>query len=98
VHEGTTENGHYIAFVFDRKQRQWYRFNDYKVTPESAETVMTEAFGGTEGPRQSCAYGLVYVNREIAASQEQHTFAEYNDLLSAFVPARFLPAIKEENY
>jgi len=31
---------------------------------------MVEAFGGQEGPRQACAYGLVYVNRETAASQE----------------------------
>lgn len=39
---------------------------------------MAEAFGGTEGPKKSCAYGLVYVNKEIAASQEQLSFAEYN--------------------
>ena len=82
VHEGTTENGHYVAFVLDRKQAQWYRFNDYKVTPEATETVMAEAFGGLEGPRQACAYGLVYVNQEIASSQEQLSFAEYNQALS----------------
>jgi ubiquitin carboxyl-terminal hydrolase 25/28 len=45
VHEGGSENGHYYAFIFDRNQSKWYRFNDYKVTEETTKTVFSESFG-----------------------------------------------------
>lgn len=66
IHDGDAEMGHYYAFIYDRKQHQWYRFNDYKVTPEMEERVFEEGFGGQD--KKSSAYGLIYVNQDISES------------------------------
>ena len=59
VHDGTAESGHYYAFVYDRKNDYWLRFNDHKVSIEEESQVMKESKGGFG---KSCAYGLVYIN------------------------------------
>lgn len=68
VHEGGADSGHYYAFIFDRKAQIWYRFNDYRVSVETEERVMEESFGDLK--KKSSAYGLVYVNSDIAKTQE----------------------------
>lgn len=45
VHEGSGDSGHYYAFIFDRKDHKWYRFNDYKISEESEAQVWEESFG-----------------------------------------------------
>jgi uncharacterized UBP type Zn finger protein len=39
VHEGSSDFGHYYAFIYDRKINQWYRFNDFKVFQVTEEVV-----------------------------------------------------------
>lgn len=69
IHEGDAELGHYYAFIFDRKEKQWYRFNDYKVTKENEGKVFDESFGGKG--LKSCAYGLLYIHEETAHLMEE---------------------------
>jgi len=38
VHEGTTENGHYIAHC--KQENQWYAFNDENVSMIETEKVL----------------------------------------------------------
>lgn len=64
VHEGEADQGHYFAFIYDRHAHQWYRFNDYRVTTETEDKVFEESFGGSVKP--TCAYGLIYVDTDIA--------------------------------
>ena len=66
VHEGSSEYGHYYAFVFDRNKRQWFRFNDHKVDPVEEKVVFEEAFGSPYNKLNQCAYSLMYVNDAIA--------------------------------
>jgi ubiquitin carboxyl-terminal hydrolase 25 len=30
-HEGIADSGHYYSFIYDRKAKIWYKFNDHKV-------------------------------------------------------------------
>lgn len=76
IHQGSGEHGHYYAFLFDRKAHKWYRFNDYKVTEETEDKVFEESFGDPNS--KTSAYGLIYINSEIAQSVEKTTFLEYN--------------------
>ena len=46
IHEGYAETGHYYAFIYDRAEKIWYRFNDHTVTKEQEGVVFSEAFGG----------------------------------------------------
>ena len=34
IHEGFAESGHYYAFILDRANNQWWRFNDHSITKE----------------------------------------------------------------
>ena len=45
--------------------RKWYRFNDYKVLEVEEATVFEESFG--DNAKKSCAYGLIYVDKDITA-------------------------------
>jgi ubiquitin carboxyl-terminal hydrolase 25/28 len=96
VHEGDSESGHYYAFIFDRNEFKWYRFNDYRVTPETEDKVFEESFGGNG--KKSCAYGLIYVNNDIAIQQNQMSLLEYNKQLESLVPKVFIPDMKIDNY
>jgi len=78
VHDGSAESGHYYAFIFDRAEGLWYRFNDYRVTVECENVVFEESFGGV---RNSCAYGIIYVNSVIAGSQKDIPFSKYSATL-----------------
>eukprot|EP00351_Strombidinopsis_sp_SopsisLIS2011_P000477 CAMPEP_0116885198 /NCGR_PEP_ID=MMETSP0463-20121206/18464_1 /TAXON_ID=181622 /ORGANISM="Strombidinopsis sp, Strain SopsisLIS2011" /LENGTH=120 /DNA_ID=CAMNT_0004543211 /DNA_START=1506 /DNA_END=1868 /DNA_ORIENTATION=- len=63
-HYRNAELGHYYAFVYDRNQSVWWRFNDHNVTMASEEEVFTESIGGTDSPKT--AYSLIYINDKIA--------------------------------
>ena len=96
IHEGGSEQGHYYSFIYDRKQCQWYRFNDYKVTPEREDRVFEESFGGNN--MRSSAYGLLYINKDIMSGMNESTLADVNKQLSSKVPKNFLTAIKTDNF
>jgi ubiquitin C-terminal hydrolase len=66
MHEGSSDYGHYYSFIYDRKAKKWFRFNDYRVSEESEEIVFTEAFGSLDSNKKQCAYSLIYVNDDIA--------------------------------
>ena len=76
VHEGDSESGHYYAFIFDRKEFKWYRFNDFRVTVETEDKVFEEAFGNNS--THTSAYGLIYVNNEISQSLALRSFSDFN--------------------
>ena len=46
VHAGVAQGGHYYSFIKDRKQDQWYRFDDEDVTPFDPAAIENECFGG----------------------------------------------------
>lgn len=63
IHDGLAENGHYYSYVYDRSLNTWWKLNDHRVSKESEENVMKEAFGG-EGYKSAC--NLVYISQAIA--------------------------------
>lgn len=97
IHEGTTDNGHYFTFIKDKKTKKWYRFNDYKVTEETEETVMQESFGDPSLKHKRCAYGLIYVNKDILQSQQGLNLSEYNLALQEFIPKNLKEQIKRDD-
>ena len=48
VHMGSSEGGHYYAFIKDKKSKTWYQFNDTSVTEFNIKNLAKEAFGGKE--------------------------------------------------
>jgi len=72
VHDGkVASQGHYYAFIADKKSNIWYRFNDHRVSVEKEEVVFQEAFGGTD--KFTSAYGLLYTNLEISNAQAEYS-------------------------
>ncbi len=69
-HEGQSDYGHYYSFIFDRKGRQWYKFDDYKVVAVEEVDVFASSLGDPKSPHQRCAYALVYVNKDMAMKQD----------------------------
>eukprot|EP00347_Sterkiella_histriomuscorum_P016450 403353129 len=96
IHQGSGDQGHYYAFIFDRNQQKWFRFNDYKVTEESEDTVFEEGFGNTT--TKTSAYGLIYVNEEIAQKQYQQSLFDLNKSLESKVIPQLQSQIKKDNY
>ncbi len=66
MHEGSADSGHYYAFIYERKTKKWYRFNDFKVTEVLETTVFEESYGDPSSASKSCAYALIYINKEIS--------------------------------
>ena len=38
IHSGNLDNGHYTAYVFDKKQNKWFKCNDKAVVTETTKT------------------------------------------------------------
>jgi uncharacterized UBP type Zn finger protein len=51
-HEGSSEFGHYYSFIFDRKAKQWYKFNDHKVTKVEEAEVLSESYGDNKSSQR----------------------------------------------
>jgi ubiquitin carboxyl-terminal hydrolase 25/28 len=66
VHDGSAESGHYYSFIFDQKQKRWWRFNDHSVSMELEEVVMREAIGGQQDSNKA-AYMLIYANQFVVS-------------------------------
>ena len=60
IHDGNAQSGHYFAFIYDRFQKKWRKFNDIRVTEVPEEEVFKSANGG-DSSHQS-AYWVVYTN------------------------------------
>ncbi|XP_075450079.1 ubiquitin carboxyl-terminal hydrolase 25 [Ascaphus truei] len=71
VHEGQANAGHYWAYVFDRHEKRWMKYNDISVTKSSWEELERDSFGGY---RNASAYCLMYIN-----DGEQHLIQEEYD-------------------
>jgi ubiquitin carboxyl-terminal hydrolase 25 len=63
VHDGNAQSGHYYAFIKDRFNNKWRRFNDYRVTDVTEEDVFKESNGGHSW---MTAYWVVYINDELS--------------------------------
>ena len=48
VHMGSSEGGHYYAYIKDNKSKVWYQFNDTSVTKFNISDLADETFGGKE--------------------------------------------------
>jgi hypothetical protein len=62
VHDGSAQSGHYYAFIFDRFQKKWRKYNDIRITEVTEEEVFTFSNGGHG---HATGYWIVYVNDEI---------------------------------
>ncbi|XP_078514481.1 ubiquitin carboxyl-terminal hydrolase 25 isoform X3 [Lissotriton helveticus] len=71
VHEGQANAGHYWAYIFDRRQDRWMKYNDISVTKSSWEELERDSFGGY---RNASAYCLMYIN-----AKEQHLIQDEFD-------------------
>jgi ubiquitin carboxyl-terminal hydrolase 25 len=75
VHDGNANSGHYYAFIRDRFNKKWRRFNDIRVADVSEEDVFRESNGGHGW---MTAYFVLYIHPDIAS--ELDTFDIYHYL------------------
>ena len=62
VHDGSAQSGHYYAFIYDRNQHKWRKFNDIRITEVSEEEVFSFSNGGHGF---ATGYWVVYVDYQI---------------------------------
>ena len=75
-HVGDAGGGHYISYVRPRGSRQWYEFDDTRVTKVPEDVAVRQQFGGSHSRRSGWlgmgaapnAYMLVYVRADLAAA------------------------------
>lgn len=65
IHDGGAETGHYYAYIYDRKLKKWYKFNDHNVSEEIEEVVFYDAYGDIMSHKT--AYCILYINEKIAS-------------------------------
>eukprot|EP00899_Mesostigma_viride_P017736 jgi/Mesvir1/25964/Mv20952-RA.3 len=73
VHSGAVSGGHYYAFIRPDLGEVWYKFDDERVSKETAQKALTEQYGGEDEnlnnwpgcrfSKYSSAYMLVYVRK-----------------------------------
>jgi len=74
VHDGNANSGHYFAFIFDRFNKKWWRYNDIKITEIEDEEVMKQAEGGHSW---LTAQWLVYVEESISSILDNNNITYY---------------------
>ena len=70
-HVGNVGSGHYVSYIRPLGQRQWYEFDDTRVSPVAEEAAVRRQFGGGHGQGTGMfgmgaapnAYMLVYVRQ-----------------------------------
>jgi len=70
IHDGLAENGHYYSYVYDRVKKVWWKMNDHKVSQETEETVLKEAYGG-EGYKSACY--LIFISKAMGDRIDQRS-------------------------
>ena len=107
VHDGNASSGHYYAFVKDRFNNKWRKFNDYRVTEVTEEDVFKESNGGHSW---MTAYWVVYVNDELAKQIQKIDLYQYkpvekrdkgvlqiHDAYSEIIPAQIRMLVSDDN-
>jgi ubiquitin carboxyl-terminal hydrolase 25/28 len=77
VHDGNAQSGHYYAFIRDRFNNRWLKFNDYRVTEVSEDDVFRESNGGHSW---MTAYWVIYVSDQMADEMSKINIYEYNPI------------------
>lgn len=107
-HVGDAGGGHYVAYVRPRGSKQWYEFDDTRVTPVPEDVAVRQQYGGHHSARgggglfgwgqKPNAYMLVYVRRDYANKPVREGAAGPAE--SAFEPAaaELLPASVRQNF
>ena len=70
-HVGNVGSGHYVSYVRPLGQRQWFEFDDTRVSPVSEDVAVRRQFGGGHGRGSGMfgmgtapnAYMLIYVRQ-----------------------------------
>jgi ubiquitin carboxyl-terminal hydrolase 25 len=107
VHDGNAMSGHYFAFIKDRFNNKWRKFNDYRVTDVTEEEVFQQSNGGHSW---MTAYWVVYVNQEVANEIEKIDLHQYqpmekreqgkishHDVYSDIIPGPVRMLVSDEN-
>eukprot|EP00928_Gymnodinium_smaydae_P013541 TRINITY_DN14936_c0_g2_i1.p1 TRINITY_DN14936_c0_g2~~TRINITY_DN14936_c0_g2_i1.p1 ORF type:complete len:1089 (+),score=206.61 TRINITY_DN14936_c0_g2_i1:132-3398(+) len=95
VHQGIAGSGHYWAYLRDRPNNRWIRFDDALVSVVEWEDLRSEAVG-KDGSNTS-AYVLVYLERELSEKQERSDQAALTALAKAAMPPALLQEIHKDN-
>lgn len=74
VHDGGAESGHYFAYIYDRQQKKWRKYNDIRVMDVTEEEVFKQAEGGDSW---ASASWVVYVQDEIAKTLDHSNINYY---------------------
>jgi ubiquitin carboxyl-terminal hydrolase 7 len=102
-HAGDADSGHYIAYVRPRGGKDWYEFDDTRVSKVPEEVAVRQQFGGRHSSRgrglfglgeKPNAYMLMYVRRDVLEHTEEQP--ESSGLLSAEVRAAFENAMRRD--
>jgi ubiquitin carboxyl-terminal hydrolase 7 len=82
-HVGEVGSGHYVAYVRPRGSRQWYEFDDTRVSAVAEDVAIRQQFGGRHGQRRGGmlgmgghspnAYMLVYVRKDVQSTETSHS-------------------------
>lgn len=75
IHEGSSEQGHYYTYVYDRKRGHWWKMNDHTITivaKEDEQAMLQEAFGAHPGKPTTSACNLFYMSPGIAGAIEEY--------------------------
>ena len=62
IHDGNAYSGHYYAFIKDKFNKKWRKFNDIRVSEANEEDVYKEANGGNAF---MTAHWVVYIDQEL---------------------------------
>eukprot|EP00055_Hartaetosiga_balthica_P000574 m.136939 g.136939 ORF g.136939 m.136939 type:complete len:1111 (-) comp11081_c0_seq1:147-3479(-) len=84
VHSGTTQGGHYIAYIRPDAQTQWYLFDDEAVELKFKQEALEANFGSTGRYGVSNAYMLVYIRDDMIDTYVNSKVKVPQDLVERF--------------
>lgn len=97
IHAGNAESGHYYTLVYNETKKNWTKCNDSLVDEISQEDGFKLINGGKNSAGESCAYYLMYVQKEKEKKDKRKKARRNAEGLPNFHQVIFRILLKKQN-
>ncbi|KAL4510751.1 hypothetical protein ABPG72_004905 [Tetrahymena utriculariae] len=94
IHKGSSaEFGHYFSYIYDLNQQKWFKYDDINCM----EVEEFEVLRNAKGFGDQSAYGLIYINEDLAQKNRETIYKQDSTNLVQYLPQNLKEELIKEN-
>ncbi|EAS07365.3 ubiquitin carboxy-terminal hydrolase (macronuclear) [Tetrahymena thermophila SB210] len=94
IHKGSSaEFGHYFSYIYDLNQQKWFKYDDINCI----EVEESEVLRNAKGFADQSAYGLIYINEDLAKKNRETIYKQDSTNLVQYLPQNLKEELIKEN-